>query len=158
MDAKGRKERPLTGRGHLGFLSNSKRQAVRRAVDCQRDYQCRSNLTKMFGRLSIKMAGSARGTNVMNVFADEEKERISGCGRQYHRPPWAIVQAFRQNREEGHTKQCAGRETDQCAERPVSQAKRSANQPATNRERVGHCDLPESDLAVQDLAAPAVAG
>src|SRR5436853_863280 len=68
------KERPLTGRGRLRFLSDSKRQSIGRAVDCQRNNQRRCDFAEMFGRVSVKMAGRARGANVVKIVDNEEKE------------------------------------------------------------------------------------
>ena len=75
----------------------------------------------MPGRICIEMARCACGTNMVNVFADEEEKRVSGSRRQSRRPPISGVQAFRCNRKERYSQKRSGRQTDQRTKRLVLQ-------------------------------------
>ena len=101
----------------------------------------------------IEVAGRAGGTNVMNVFANEEKQRVSGSGRQRDRPPSTVAQTFWQNRKERYAEERAGRQTDQRAKRLVRQLERRADRSTDKGEGIGRDDLPQSDLPVQEVAS-----
>ena len=94
-------------------------------------------------RVCVKMTGRARRTNMMNMFADEKEEGVSGSQRQEHRPPGRRTQTFRQNRKDCYTKKRSGSETDQRAKRFVRELQRRANPSAHKRENVSRDDLPE---------------
>ena len=51
----------------------------------------------------------------MDVFADEEEQRISSRDREQHGPQRSRAQTFRQNREKCHAKERPGREADENA-------------------------------------------
>src|SRR6266853_162375 len=77
----------------------------------QCDNQHCRDFAKMSRRVCIEVAGRARGTNVMNIFADEEEQRVSGSGRQRDCPPITVAQTFGQNRKERYAKERRGYET-----------------------------------------------
>ena len=90
---------------------------------------------------------------MMDVFADEEEQRVSGSGRQRDCPPITVAQTFGQNRKERYAKERASRQTDQRAKRLVRQSQRRADRPTDKGEGIGRHDLPESDLPVQEVAS-----
>src|SRR5262249_14060859 len=97
----------------------------------------------MSSGVGVEMTRSARRTNVMDVFADEEEQRVSTRGREEHGPPWSCAHTFGQNREKRHPKERPGRETDESAKLLVLQLQRGADSSADQRETVSRNDLPE---------------
>ena len=106
----------------------------------------------------IEVTGCARGANVMNILADKEKQSVTCRRRQRHCPPTTVFQAFGYNGKEGYAKERSRCETDQCTKRLVRQSQQDADHAADKSEPVSRYHLPKDDLAVQEVASPAVAG
>ncbi len=122
VDAESAEKRPFFSVRRGNFRSNSQSQTVGRAVNCQRDDQRGRDFAEMSGGICVEMTGGTSGANVMDIFADEEEQRISGSRRQDDGPPITVAQAFRQNGEERHAQECAGGQTDQRAKRFMRQS------------------------------------
>ena len=69
-------------------------------MNCQCDNQCRRDFAEMSRCVRVEVTGRAGRANVMDIFADEEEQRVSRSRRQHCCPPTAVAQTFRQNREE----------------------------------------------------------
>src|SRR5881396_558490 len=94
-------------------------------------------------RIRVKVAGGASGANMMNMFADEEKQRISSGQPQYDTPPRTGAQTFGQDGKERDAQKRSGCETNQRTKRLVLEAQRSADRSTGKRENIRRDDLPD---------------
>ncbi len=122
-------------------------------MNCQCDNQRRRDFAEMSRCVRVEVTGRAGRANVMDVFADEEEQRVSRRRRQHYCPPTAVAQTLGQNREERYAQECSGRQTDQRTKRFVRQSQRRADPAAGKGESVGRDDLPQRDLAIQELVS-----
>ncbi len=79
----------------------------------------------------------------MDMFADEEKQRISSGQPQYDTPPRTGAQTFGQDGKERDAQKGSGCETNQRTKRLVLEAQRSADRSTGKRENIRRDDLPE---------------
>src|SRR6476660_4326884 len=94
-------------------------------------------------RVCVKMTSGASWANMMDMFADEKENRVSGSYRQDHSPPRRRTETFRQDRKDRYAQERSGGKTDQCAKWPVRQSQRRADPSARKRESVSRDNLPE---------------
>ena len=73
----------------------------------------------MSRRVCVEVTGRTGGADMMDVFADEEKQGVSSRRRQGYSPPRTVAQAFGQNGKERYAQNGSGCETDQRAKRLV---------------------------------------
>src|SRR4026207_900763 len=89
------------------------------------------------------MTGRTGWGNMMDVFADKEKQHVSAsCGRDYW-PCATVVQTFGQNCKERDPQKRSGRETDECAKGFVLQVQRGADPSTDKGKHISRNDLPE---------------
>src|SRR5918911_572993 len=98
MYAQSREQRPLCRAICRRVALNAQSQAIGRTVNCQGENQGGSDFAEMSRRISVKMAGRASRTNVMDMFADEKEQYVSGNQCQQDGPPRATPQTLGQNR------------------------------------------------------------
>src|ERR1043166_9466296 len=97
----------------------------------------------MFGRIGVEMAGRACRADMMEMFADKEKKRITCGHRQEECPPWTGAQAFRQNRKEGDAEKSSGGEADDRAQLFERQAKGRADASTGKGKDISGNNLPK---------------
>ena len=153
MNAERGEQRPLDRFRHRSPRSNAQGDTVGRAVNGQCHNQRARDFAKMLRCVCVEVTGRAGGADMMDVFADEEEQRVSGRGRQRYRPPRTVAQTFGQNGEEGYAEQCSGRQADQRTKGFVRQWQRSADRPTNEGESIGRDDLPESQFAIQEVVS-----
>ena len=122
-------------------------------MNCQCDNQRRRDFAEVSRCVRVEVTGRAGRANVMDIFADEEEQRVSRRRGQHCCPPTAVAETFGQNREERYAQECSGCQTDQRTKRFVRQSQRRADPSADKGESVGRDDLPQSQLAVQELVS-----
>src|SRR6266498_479938 len=127
-------------------------QSIGRAVNRQCHNQRDCNLTKMSRRVCVEVAGRAGGTDMMDVFANEEEQGVSSSRRNRYGPARTVAQTFRQNGKERYAQKCSGCETNQRAKRLVRQVQRRADRSTGKSENISRNDLPESDLTIHYFA------
>src|SRR5437773_4608960 len=91
--------------------------------------------------IRVKVAGGASGANMMDMFADEEKQRISSGQPQYDTPPRTGARTFGQDGKERDAQKRSGCETDQRTKRLVLQPQRRADGSASKGENISRDDL-----------------
>jgi hypothetical protein len=80
------------------------------------------------------MTGSACGTDVIDVFRNDEKKEIARCQRNENTPPLKICEAFRHNRERRRAEEGTGSKADECAKPLVRARQRRSERPTDNGE------------------------
>src|SRR5437660_33224 len=103
----------------MRLVARGQREPIGSAVDRQRDHHGSGKFAETVARGFIKMAGSTSRADVINVFRNDQKKKITRAKREKSFPPREICKALRHDREYCHTEQRSCAETDERAKSPV---------------------------------------
>src|SRR5689334_13846163 len=97
----------------MNFAPDSQRNAIARAMHRQSHNQRDRDVRKMSRRILIEVARGASRTNVVNIFANQEKKQIARGGGNAKDPSAHKLERFRSKSEQGDAKQGAGSQANQ---------------------------------------------
>src|SRR5437773_7268055 len=95
VNAESGEERPFCRVYRRRFLLNPQYHTIGGAVNRQGNNQRSGDLAKMPCCICVEMTGSARRANMVDMFADEEEQQVSGGRSSDNWPSAAITQTFR---------------------------------------------------------------
>ena len=118
--------------------SGCQRQSVHSAVNPERKHHRGGKFGEPVRRGLVKMAGRARGTDVIDIFGDDGEQEITRSRRR-QKPPFQVVPTFRRDAAKGDAQQRARAEADEGAKllmRPgEGRAQRAARQRDAERQK-----------------------
>src|SRR5260370_9239857 len=95
------------------LVTGSESEAVGGAMDGECEHHGRGNFAEAMTGGFVEMAGGTSGTDVIDVFRNDEKKEITRLQCYKNAPPFECLKSFRDDRERCHTQKRACSQADE---------------------------------------------